>query len=260
MLAAASRLRPRRVQRQQPYQACWYAQTLEQQATSSGLPVLPQFTYANRKPLDLIVLPPLWGNPRKSIRQQPELISWLQTPSSATNSNRCHWNRRGLACRSGAFRWPSGHHALALLRHPDSKLSKHSRQSTCQHHPSQSALLRCEPLKLYPELLLYLIKQWYGAATAHLIEKHFHHEVATDHQPCFETGGSLQFDEAIALAQDFMQRHFAEPITMQAVAQAAGISLRTLSRKFKAQVGEAPAEHLQKIRLNTAKNCWRTGA
>jgi transcriptional regulator GlxA family with amidase domain len=252
MLAAASNLQHRRKQRQASYQAWWFAETLEPQQLRSGLLTLPDLTYQDQRPLDVIVLPPIWGNPKKSLRQNKHLLNWLkhhyenQTTIIATSTGVVWLAEAGLLeAKAATTHWY--YFEQFRQNYPKVRLNQHANITQAEHIYCAVSLIALS------ELLLYLIKQWYGPSSAHIIEKHFHHEVETYNQPCFQIGGALQFDESIALAQDCMQRHLAEPLSMQNVAQEAGISLRTLNRKFKDQVGEAPAKYFQKIRLETAK-------
>jgi len=60
-------------------------------------------------------------------------------------------------------------------------------------------------------------------------------------------------------ARDFMDRHYAEPLDVPAIAGAALMSPAHFSRKFRAAYGETPYSYLMTRRMERAKSFLRTG-
>ncbi|TQV69888.1 helix-turn-helix domain-containing protein [Exilibacterium tricleocarpae] len=60
-------------------------------------------------------------------------------------------------------------------------------------------------------------------------------------------------DTAILAVQQWLEKHYAEPVTIPEVAARFGISQRNLTRRFKRATGESPRGYLQHYRLEMAK-------
>lgn len=61
-------------------------------------------------------------------------------------------------------------------------------------------------------------------------------------------------DESILKAQEWMEGHLGESISMDHLAGHVGISTRHFIRRFKKATGESPLNYLQQLRIETAKN------
>jgi transcriptional regulator GlxA family with amidase domain len=60
-------------------------------------------------------------------------------------------------------------------------------------------------------------------------------------------------DAHVHRAQQWMQQHMAEPLRMSDLADRLAVSERTLIRRFRAVVGAPPRNHLQLLRIDTAR-------
>lgn len=60
-------------------------------------------------------------------------------------------------------------------------------------------------------------------------------------------------DPMVARAQDWLQKHLAEPVRLPALAAALAVSERTLIRRFGSVLGTTPLAYLQKLRVDTAR-------
>ncbi len=60
-------------------------------------------------------------------------------------------------------------------------------------------------------------------------------------------------------SRDFIDRHYAEPLDVPAIAQAALMSTAHFSRKFRAAYGETPYTYLMTRRIERAKSLLRSG-
>ena len=59
----------------------------------------------------------------------------------------------------------------------------------------------------------------------------------------------------LSKALDFIEAHYAEPLTLPQVAMEAGLSVSRLAHVFKAQVGMSVTAYLNKVRVNAARDC-----
>jgi len=106
------------------------------------------------------------------------------------------------------------------------------------------------------DLCLHVIRQDYGPAAANMVARRL---VVPPHRE----GGQAQYIErAVAPARegarlgplfDWMRNRLHEPLPIKRLAAQAGMSERTLVRRFKAATGLAPGEWLLEERLSQAK-------
>lgn len=64
---------------------------------------------------------------------------------------------------------------------------------------------------------------------------------------------------AISTALDFLRTHAAQPLTVEEVAHAAGVGVRTLQAGFREHLGTTPVAELRRIRLTGARRDLLTG-
>ena len=67
-------------------------------------------------------------------------------------------------------------------------------------------------------------------------------------------------DGRLVMAAQFMQEHYAEPLTLAQVARAAHLGVTRFSTLFTAQMGLAPMQYLEQVRLGHADELLRFGA
>ncbi|KLV03385.1 AraC family transcriptional regulator [Photobacterium aquae] len=257
MLSSASRLRTRSQQKQKPLNITVVGPSLEPMAASAGLRLQPDTTYDNEQSFDTVILPPMWGNPLQSVRRHPEIIRWLQQQ---------YQKGANLVATGTGVVWLA---ETGLLNHLVATTHWYYYDNFSQRYPKvilnrkasiteANGLYCTTSINSQSELILYFIAQAYGQKIAVTIETHFGHEISkTNHQPFYQIGGQIQFDESIALAQDWMKRNLSQNITAQSTAEHCQLPLRTFNRKFKDQVGETPHKYLQRLRMETAQQLLR---
>ena len=60
-------------------------------------------------------------------------------------------------------------------------------------------------------------------------------------------------DGDIVAIQDWLEEHYAENVTLEALAARAGMSVRSLGRRFRGATGEAPAAYQRSLRIEAAR-------
>ncbi|MDC0662783.1 GlxA family transcriptional regulator [Marinobacter sp. SS21] len=107
----------------------------------------------------------------------------------------------------------------------------------------------------FVDLCLYLVERLSSAALALACSK----LLVLDHRRGEQTpymsryGHRSHPDDAIHKAQDWLERQFAGPVTIDEVAAIAGLGDRTFKRRFKDATGETPLAYLQQLRIEAAK-------
>lgn len=64
---------------------------------------------------------------------------------------------------------------------------------------------------------------------------------------------AVSSDYSVARAQQHIERHFAEKITASSLSKLGHMSVSSLNRKFKLEVGQTPIEYLIRVRIQQAK-------
>ncbi|HEU0058372.1 MAG TPA: helix-turn-helix domain-containing protein [Hyphomicrobiaceae bacterium] len=67
-------------------------------------------------------------------------------------------------------------------------------------------------------------------------------------------------DEKVRVAESFLERHYAEDVSLELLAQDLGMSPRNFSRRFKRATGRLPGNYLQARRVAIAKEMLEGGA
>ncbi|SQD79426.1 GlxA family transcriptional regulator [Moritella yayanosii] len=253
MLSGASRLRDRKTQHQDPLEIKLISTTLEAKSLTAGLRLQPDLTFSCEQDFDLVIFPPMWGNPLVSIIKHPEIIPWLHQQYNkgakilSTGTGVCWLAEAGLLDGLPATTHWYFYDQFSQ-QYPQVKLNRQASITAA------NGLYCAGSINSQSEMMLFLINEMFGKKIASVIENHFSHEISrTQQQPFYQVGGQVQFDESIALAQDWMQRNMAKAITNQRVADVCQLPLRTFNRRFKEQVGQTPNQFLLTLRLETAQ-------
>ncbi|WP_120512927.1 GlxA family transcriptional regulator [Photobacterium salinisoli] len=253
MLSSAASLRPKQDQRSKPVSISVVAESLSPPAVKSGLRLQPDLTLKASGQFDFVILPPIWGNPISALKQCPGLVSWLTHQYQqgakiiATGTGVCWLAETGLLDQQVATtHWY--YYDKFAARYPAVVLNRQASITVA------NGLYCTVSINSQSELILYLIREHFGQSVAKTVETHFGHEISqSDQQPFYQIGGEVQFDESIALAQDWLKRNLSKPITAKDVAEHCGLPLRTFQRRFKTQVGQTPHEYLQSLRMEAAQ-------
>ncbi|NQZ49044.1 MAG: helix-turn-helix domain-containing protein [Moritella sp.] len=253
MLSGASRLRDRKTQHQDPLEIKLISTSLEAKSLTAGLRLQPDLTFSCEQDFDLVIFPPMWGNPLVSIIKHPEIIPWLHQQYNkgakilSTGTGVCWLAEAGLLDGLPATTHWYFYDQFSQ-QYPQVKLNRQASITAA------NGLYCAGSINSQSEMMLFLINEMFGKKIASVIENHFSHEISrTQQQPFYQIGGQVQFDESIALAQDWMQRNMAKVITNQRVADVCQLPLRTFNRRFKEQVGQTPNQFLLTLRLETAQ-------
>lgn len=253
MLSSAASLRPKQDQRSKPVSISVVAESLSPPAVKSGLRLQPDLTLKASGQFDFVILPPIWGNPISALKQCPGLVPWLTHQYQqgakiiATGTGVCWLAETGLLDQQVATtHWY--YYDKFAARYPDVVLNRQASITVA------NGLYCTVSINSQSELILYLIREHFGQSVAKTVETHFGHEISqSDQQPFYQIGGEVQFDESIALAQDWLKRNLSRPITAKDVAEQCSLPLRTFQRRFKTQVGQTPHEYLQSLRMEAAQ-------
>ncbi|KAA1176237.1 helix-turn-helix domain-containing protein [Marinobacter salinexigens] len=203
---------------------------------------------------DLIVVPTIGGPIVPVLEQNPELVTWLS-----------HQNKEGLQLASnctGAFLLGEA----GLLN---------GREATTHWGFSNQFRTRfpsviCRPEKLITvdgpiacagggmawwDLGVYLVERYAGPEVARQLAKSFVIDAGRTSQAPYSALQAKRYhdDAAITKLQDWLDGNYAARVTLERMADEAGLTCRSLMRRFKAATGDSPTTYLQLLRVEEAR-------
>jgi transcriptional regulator GlxA family with amidase domain len=232
--------------------------TNETISSTSGLPIVPSCKLEELADLDLIILPSMWRNPRRMVRQNKQLLPLLR-----------RYHQQGtLICAVG-----TGAHFLAAAGLLDNKpATTHwfyfddfaktfpAVQLKTSHIITKSDNLYCAgSINAVADLSSHFIEQFYGPEIARLIEGQFSPEIRRSYRSYgyFEGETNTHKDEQISDIQQWLHDNYQQAINIKQLAENANINPRTLNRRFTQATGKTPSRYLLDLRLNQAKELLR---
>ena len=111
-------------------------------------------------------------------------------------------------------------------------------------------------------LILYLIEKFCNKETAIWISKVFQLDIDRQSQKPFVIFNRQKshVDQSISQVQQYIEQHFAEPITVGGLANQFAFSRRNFIRRFKDATGNTPIEYIQRVRMEAAKRMLESTA
>ncbi|MCG7198941.1 helix-turn-helix domain-containing protein [Marinobacter pelagius] len=206
---------------------------------------------------DLLIIPTIGAPIEKVLADNPGLIAWL------AQFREREYGAVNLAsnCTGAFFLAEAG-----LLEGREATTHWGFSQKFRERYPG----VRLDPEKLVTvdgpvacagggmawwDLGVYLVERFAGAQVARELAKAFVIDAGRTSQAPY---GALQArryhsDAAILKLQDWLDGHFHQMIKMEHMARQAGLSERSLMRRFKAATGETPVTYLQILRIENAR-------
>ena len=113
----------------------------------------------------------------------------------------------------------------------------------------------------YWTLLLYLLEKYTSMETAILASKFFAVDIDRDSQSKFMMfkGQRNHSDEAIKIAQDYIEDNTDEKITINELAGKVAVGRRSFERGFKKATNNSVLEYIQRVKVEAAKRSLETG-
>lgn len=107
----------------------------------------------------------------------------------------------------------------------------------------------------YFDLALHLVRKFGSADLAAGCSKFLLIDPQRNSQSPYVSGQfqKSHADAAILALQDYLERHYAERVTLEQMGAAAGLGQRTLLRRFRSATGDSPVMYLQRIRIEAAR-------
>ncbi len=112
----------------------------------------------------------------------------------------------------------------------------------------------------YWNLLLYLVEKYTDRDTAILASKYFAVDIDRESQSAFMLfqGQKGHEDEAILLAQDFIETNYADKISVDMLADKFAVGRRSFERRFKKATNNTVVEYIQRVKIEAAKRSFES--
>ena len=208
---------------------------------------------------DLIILPALWGNPMGVVKQQQQLLGWLQeqnelgVPICAVGTGSYFLAEAGLLRQKVATTHWYYFNQFAD-QYPDVILQR-------ERFITRAGNLYCAgSVNSVRDVMLHFIEESWNEAIANQVSRHFTHEVKRSYTSTFLRNLPQHYhdDESIIEIQDWIHSQHHAPITLENISSRFTISIRSLNRRFNQATGKSPMQYLQQVRIDNAKELLRT--
>lgn len=112
----------------------------------------------------------------------------------------------------------------------------------------------------YWNLLLHLVEKYTDRATAVLVSKYFAIDINRDSQSVFSIfqGQKGHEDEAIRLAQEYIEKNIEARITVEELADRVSVGKRSFERRFRKATNNSVLEYIQRVKVEAAKRTFET--
>lgn len=208
---------------------------------------------------DLIFIPALFGDLPEAIESNKALIPWIV--------NQYEKGTEVASLCVGAFLLAS----TGLLN--GKKCSTHwgFSQQFKQLFPEvslQDGSIVTEEKRIYTSggansywnLLLHLIEKYTDRETAILVSKYFAIDISRDSQSVFAmfSGQKNHKDETVGKAQEYIEQHIENKISVDELADKVAIGRRSFERRFKQATNNTVMEYIQRVKVEAAKRSFET--
>jgi transcriptional regulator GlxA family with amidase domain len=226
--------------------------------TVGGLNVQPDISLAEIGSCDMLLLPALWRNPQPVLRQQHQWLPLLKnlaetgTRICSVGTASCFLAEAGLLDgQAAATHW--NYFDEFQRRYPRVNLKRH-------HLITQSNNLYCAgSVNSIADLMIHIVEDWFGSRIALAVENQFSPEIRRPFRAhAYQSSDdALHQDELVLTAQQWLQDHAHQSVSLAELATELDCSQRTLNRRFKLTTGLTPSQYLQKQRLAVATELLR---
>ncbi len=113
----------------------------------------------------------------------------------------------------------------------------------------------------YWSLLLYLVEKYTDRSTAIQAAKYFAIDMDRINQAAFMLfkGQKEHGDEAVMLAQEYIECHYSEKMSIDDLASLVHLGRRTFERRFKNATNNTVAEYIQRVKMEAVKRSLEQG-
>lgn len=209
------------------------------------------------KQTDLIIIPALFGDMKTAIASNKKALPWIneQYKKGAEVASLCVGafllaSTGLLNGKKCSTHWGFQNEFRELF--PDVELTDGSIVT------EENRLYSSGGAMSYWNLLLYLVEKYTDRQTAILASKYFAIDIDRDSQAAFAMfkGQKNHNDEAVKQAQEFIDHHIQEKITIDELANLVSLGRRSFERRFKVATNNSVLEYINRVKIEFAKRSF----
>lgn len=208
---------------------------------------------------DLVFIPALFGDMKTAIAQNQNLVPWIndQYDKGAEVASLCVGafllaSTGLLNGKKCSTHWGFQNEFRELF--PDVEVVDGS-IITEEHRIYSSG-----GANSYWNMLLHLVEKYTDRDTAILASKYFAIDIDRESQTAFAMfkGQKNHSDEAIKNAQEFIEKHYQDKISVDELADRVAVGRRSFERRFKQATNNSVLEYIQRIKIEAAKRSFES--
>ncbi len=226
---------------------------------NSAFSVHPDIQLKDVKKTDLVFIPALSGDMKKALQLNKQLIPWIveQYKNGAEVASLCIGafllaSTGLLNGKKCSTHWNSANEFRTMF--PEVELVDGS--IITEEHGIYSS----GGANSYWNLLLYLVEKYTDRDTAILASKYFAIDIDRESQSAFMLfqGQKEHEDAEILKAQEFIEAHYQDKITVDQLADKFAIGRRSFERRFKKATNNTVVEYIQRVKIEAAKRSFES--
>ena len=211
------------------------------------------------KKTDLVFIPALSGDMEKALALNKELVPWIvdQYHKGAELASLCIGafllaSTGLLDGKKCSTHWNSANEFRTMF--PEVELVDGSIIT------EEQGIYSSGGANSYWNLLLYLVEKYTDRDTAILASKYFAVDIDRESQNAFMLfqGQKGHEDAEILMAQEFIEGHFTDKITVDSLADRYAIGRRSFERRFKKATNNTVVEYIQRVKIEAAKRSFES--
>ena len=201
---------------------------------SGGLKIHCEKSISDVRKTDLIFVPGIWGNPRKTLNAYDGLYAWLR--------NQYNSNCTICSIVTGSY-FDEFQNLFPKVRLQRKRFITSANNIFCTGSVNAAR-----------DIMLHFVQLLYGESIADEISHHFTHELKRSYESLLlsKDQQATHHDELIIKVQEWLQENYANNLHVSEVADNFKLSARSLNRRFKNATTTTPLQYLQELRIEQA--------
>lgn len=220
---------------------------------AAGVPVSSTADLRDVTEVDAVMLPPSFSHPEQLAETHSEVVDWVRQCGAAGSLVGAACTGTFLLAETGLL---DGRRATTT---PAFEPLFRDRYPRVLLHPAlrlvdEGSVVTAGATTSFLDLALLLVGRFYGPRVAVETARF----LSTDPNPRPQQTYQLPKlprphpDEAVRSVESFIGTHLAEPIETARLSEVAGLSPRSLARRFRTATGESVTEYVQRMRVQAA--------
>jgi transcriptional regulator GlxA family with amidase domain len=221
--------------------------------------VRPHTDLSKIRKTNLVVIPSLNHNFETSVKKNQKMIEWIENQYNRGAEIASICTGAFLLASSGlldgkscSVHWSAADHLRNKF--PEIKV-KADRVIT-----EENGLYTNGGAYSFLNLIIYLVEKFYDRDTAIYCSKIFQIDMDRESQLSFIIfkGQKQHSDDVVKKAQEFIEKHSHEKISIQHLSSRFAVGRRNFDRRFIRATGETPLVYSQRVRIESAKRAFET--